>query len=119
MKFFLLLVTLTLFSLSNLFAENPYFIDFTKVLNNSKAGASAQESLQKKFSSESAKYKKQTEDIKKSEKEIISQKKMITKEEYQKKIQELRKKISTLQENKKKNLLIQLLNQGMMQKKLY
>tara|TARA_B110000967_G_C18883317_1_gene562396 strand:+ start:2448 stop:2963 length:516 start_codon:yes stop_codon:yes gene_type:complete len=104
MKFFLLLLTLTFFSFSNTFAEDSYFIDFTKVLNDSKAGSKAQEQLKKKFSSESAKYKKQAEDIKKSEKEIISQKKMITNEEYQKKVQALRKIVANHQQNKQKSL---------------
>ena len=49
MKFFLLLLTLTFFSFSNTFAEDSYFIDFTKVLNDSKAGSKAQEQLKKNF----------------------------------------------------------------------
>ena len=100
--FFITLLFLT-YSL-NSFADNSHFIDFTKVLNDSKAGSKAQEQLKKKFSSESAKYKKQAEDIKKSEKEIISQKKMITNEEYQKKVQALRKIVANHQQNKQKSL---------------
>ena len=85
-------------------AESTYFIDFTKVLNNSKAGAEAQKNLKNKFESESNKFKKEEANLKKEEVEIISQKKDISKEEYQKKVKSLRKKVSTLRNNKQNSL---------------
>jgi Skp family chaperone for outer membrane proteins len=45
-----LLTTLFLFYVSNSFSENFVFLDFNKVLNQSKAGASAQVQLKKKIS---------------------------------------------------------------------
>ena len=81
-----LLTTLFLFYVSNSFSENFVFLDFNKVLNQSKAGASAQVQLKKKFQSESEKYKKIEKDLKKNETDIISQKKIITNEEYRKKV---------------------------------
>ena len=45
----ILAIVLTFFFLSNVNAENTtYFIDFKKVLNESKAGAEAQNTLKKK-----------------------------------------------------------------------
>ena len=95
-----LLTTFFLFYVSNSFSENFVFLDFNKVLNQSKAGASAQVQLKKKFQSESEKYKKIEKDLKKNETDIISQKKIITNEEYRKKVDVLRKKVANLQNNK-------------------
>ena len=100
MKKLILFTTLFLFYSSNSFADTSYFIDFSKVLNNSNAGAKAQSDLKKKFTSESNKFGKQEADLKKTETEIISQKKTLTKEEYQKKVESLRVKVANLQKNK-------------------
>lgn len=89
---------------SNLLAENLHFIDFTKVLNQSKAGAEAQEKLQKKFLSESEIFKKEEEKIKKEETDLISQKKAISSEDYKKKVDALRNKVSELQKKKQESL---------------
>jgi len=100
MKKLILFTTLFLFFISNSFADNSYFIDFTKVLNKSTAGSEAQLKLKKKFESESKKFSKQEADIRKEESEIILQKKVITSEEYKKKLETLRKKVADLQKNK-------------------
>jgi len=100
MKKILLIITIILFSTANVSAENTHFIDFSKVLNTSKAGAAAQKSLKKKVQSESEKYKKQEINIRKEEKAIISEKKNLSQEDYQKKVNLLRKKVSELQKNK-------------------
>lgn len=89
---------------SNLLAENLHFIDFTKVLNQSKAGAEAQEKLQKKFLSESEIFKKEEEKIKKEETDLISQKKAISSEDYKNKVDALRNKVSELQKKKQESL---------------
>lgn len=85
-------------------AENIYFIDFSKVLNTSKAGADAQEKLKIKFETESNKFKKEEEIIKVKEKDLISQKKVLDPTEYQKKVEELRKSVSTLQQKQQQSL---------------
>ena len=90
-----------LFSLSNSYADGSYFIDFSKVLNKSKAGADAQAKLKKKFESEDKKFKKIEADIRKEEKEIISQKKTLEKEKYQSKLNDLRKKVAKFQTDKR------------------
>lgn len=101
MKKTILLTTLLLFYFSSSFADTSYFIDFNKVLNNSKAGGEAQKKLKKKFEDETSKFKKVEADIRKEETKIISQKKSITNEEYKEKVGELRKKVADLQKNKK------------------
>jgi outer membrane protein len=94
------LIAFFVFYSLNSFADNSYFIDFTKVLNSSKPGAEAQEKLKSKFTSETNKFKKIEEDIRKQESELISQKKAISSEEYKKKVETLRKKVADLQKNK-------------------
>ena len=96
---------LFLFSFNQLvLADNTYFIDFTRVLNQSKAGAEAQEKLKKKFESENKKFLTEEENIKKQENELISQKKALSNDDYQKKLDELRKKVSKLQSDKQNSL---------------
>ena len=68
-----LIIGLSLFS--NAYASDAYFIDFKKVLNESKAGADAQKILKKKLETASNKFKKQEGELRKQEQEIISQKK--------------------------------------------
>ena len=87
-----------------LLADNTYFIDFSKVLNQSKAGADAQNKLKKKFESESKKFANEEESLKKQENELIAQKKALSNEEYQKKVDVLRKKVSKLQTDKQASL---------------
>ena len=97
----LIFVTILFLSCSlNSYADNAYFIDFTKVLNGSKPGAEAQQKLKQKFNSETKKFKKIEEDIRKKESELISQKKTISQEDYQTKVKSLRKKVADLQKNK-------------------
>ena len=103
MKKLILLITFFLFNFTSTFADKTYFIDFNKVLNNSKAGAQAQKNLKVKFENEAKKFKKQSQELKKEETDIISQKKVITSDDYKKKVQVLRKKVATLQENKQES----------------
>ena len=97
-------VFIFLFITTSMFADNTYFIDFTKVLNQSVAGADAQEKLKKKFETETEKFKKQEENIKKQEADLISQKKAISEDEYKKKLIDLRNKVSELQKNQQVSL---------------
>ena len=87
-----------------IFAESPYYIDFSKVLNESKAGKQAQDFLKAKFESESKKLSEEEKKLRKVEADIISKKKLITNEEYQKKVEALRKKVSQLQKDKQDSL---------------
>ena len=98
--YFLFLFSFNQFAL----ADNTYFIDYTRVLNQSKAGADAQQKLKNKFESESKKFLTEEENIKKQENELIAQKKALSNEDYQKKIDELRKKVAKLQVDKQNSL---------------
>lgn len=101
---YLFLTAIVLFSVNskNLYADTPYFIDFTKVLNESLAGAEAQNLLKTKLNNSVKKFQKLEIGLKKEEKDIINKKKLITNEEYQKKVQALRAKASKLQKDKQK-----------------
>ena len=89
----IVIIFLSLIFCSNVsFADNTYFIDFTRVLNESKAGSEAQKKLKDKFESESKKFKSEEEKIRKEESDLISQKKVLSNEDYQKKINDLRSK---------------------------
>ena len=98
--YFLFLFSFNQFAL----ASDTYFIDFTRVLNQSKAGADAQQKLKNKFESESKKFLTEEENLKKLENELISQKKALSNEDYQKKVDELRKKVAKLQTDKQTSL---------------
>jgi outer membrane protein len=100
MKKLILIVALFFTYSVNSYAADVHFIDFKKVLNQSKSGAGAQTKLKNKFQSETKKFNKLENDIRKEEAEIISQKKVLKPEEYRKKVSELRKKVANLQKNK-------------------
>ena len=114
----LIFITLFFFAWSyNSYANDNYFIDFTKVLNVSKPGAEAQKILKGKFQSESKKFSKLEKDIKKEESEIISQKNVLTAEDYKKKFKLLEKKL-LICKKANKTLSTILLNLEMMQNRL-
>ena len=102
-KIFILIFFLNL-SFQAAIADNTYFIDFSKVLNNSKAGSEAQKKLKNKFEIESKKFLNEENNLKKQESELISQKKVLSNEEYKKKLDELREKVSKLQIDKQQSL---------------
>jgi outer membrane protein len=77
-------------------ANDVYFIDFAKVMNESKAGKKAQDYLKKELQSSNKKLNDSAKKLKEEENKIISQKNVLSKEEYKKKADELRKKVSNL-----------------------
>ena len=85
-------------------ADSPHFVDFSKILNDSKAGKQAQSYLKKKFETENNKFLKLEKELRKKEKDLISQKKLITKEEYKNKSETLRKEVQKFQENRSKSI---------------
>ena len=101
----IVIIFLSLIFYSNVaFADNTYFIDFTRVLNESKAGSEAQKKLKDKFESESKKFKLEEEKIRKEESDLISQKKVLSNEDYQKKINDLRSKVALIQKSQQESL---------------
>ncbi len=85
-------------------AENPYYLDFKYILNQSNAGKGAQDFLKKKLSNGIEKIKKKEKSLQEEEKEIIKQKKVTSAEDYKKKVTELRNKVSKLQNERNKLL---------------
>ena len=98
-KLFIISIFFLVYSF-NSYADNVYFIDFTKVLNTSKPGAEAQKKLKQKVVSETKKFNTLEQDIRKKESKIISLKKEISTEDYRKKVESLRKEVGELQKNK-------------------
>jgi len=94
MKYFkFILLVLLLSGFNNLSqAEEIYFINLQKVLNESKAGRGAQELLKKDFASQDKKFKNESNALKKEETELIAKKKSLSPEEYKTKVSALRKK---------------------------
>jgi outer membrane protein len=87
--FFVLLI-LNFYNLS--FAEETYFIDVKKLLNQSKAGKEAQDFLKKKIITGDKKIKEEGELLKKEEIDLIAKKKTFSADEYKKKLNQLREK---------------------------
>jgi outer membrane protein len=87
--FFVLLI-LNFYNLS--FAEETYFIDMSKLLNQSKAGKEAQDFLKKKIITEDKKLKEEGKLLKKEEIDLIAKKKTLSTDEYKKKLNQLREK---------------------------
>jgi len=87
--FFVLLI-LNFYNLS--FAEETYFIDMNKLLNQSKAGKEAQEFLKKKIITGDKKLKEEGASLKKEEIDLIAKKKTLSTDEYKKTLNQLRKK---------------------------
>jgi len=87
--FFVLLI-LNFYNLS--FAEETYFIDMNKLLNQSKAGKEAQDFLKKKIITGDKKLKEEGKLLKKEEIDLITKKKTISADEYKKKLNQLREK---------------------------
>ena len=87
--FFVFLI-LNFYNLS--FAEETYFIDMNKLLNQSKAGKEAQDFLKEKIITGDKKLKNEGELLKKEEIDLIAKKKTLSADEYKKTLNQLREK---------------------------
>ena len=85
---------------TNIQAENPYYLDFKYILNQSEAGKKAQITLKDKLDKGIKSLKSKENGIQEEEKKNIKQKKVLAPEEYKKKVNELRKKVSSLQKDR-------------------
>ena len=108
MKFFLkifFLISIFLFpSEKKLLASDIYFIDYSKVMNESTAGKKAQNSLKNLLNSSNKKFNETAKKLKDEEKQIISQKNALSKDEYKKKADALRKKVFNLNKEREKSI---------------
>ena len=82
------------------FSDTTYFIDFSKVLNQSKAGKQAQNILKKRLEDSVKKFNKEEQDLRNEEKKLITDRKNLSNEDYQKKVVVLRNKVADLQKRK-------------------
>lgn len=100
-KIILTICLIFVLSTNHVFANTTYFVDFSYVLNKSKAGKEAQEIMKKKIKSSNEKFNKLEKKILDDEKDLISKKNVLKDEEYQKKIKALRERVANLQKDKR------------------
>tara|TARA_B100000900_G_C20549856_1_gene704260 strand:- start:227 stop:754 length:528 start_codon:yes stop_codon:yes gene_type:complete len=88
----------------NLLASDIYFIDYSRVMNESVAGKKAQDYLKKLLNNSNKKFQETAKKLKSEENNIISQKNALSKEEYKKKADSLRKKVFELNQEREKSI---------------
>ena len=97
----IILISIFFFPFENkISASEIYFVDYSKVMNESIAGKKAQDYLKNLLKNSNKKFNDTAKKLKEEEKKIISQKNALSKEEYKKKVDSLRKKVFDL--NKKR-----------------
>ena len=101
-RIIILLFVFTLFNLQSLKADTIYFVDFSYILNQSKAGKGAQDFLKNKIKTENAKFNKLEKKILEDEKALIAKKKCSQKWGIQKTIDWIEKKSCDYSEKQKK-----------------
>jgi len=108
MKYFLkivLLISIFVFPLEKkLLASDIYFVDYSKVMNESTAGKKAQDYLKNLLKSSNKKFNETAKKLKEDEKKLISQKNALSKEEYKKKADALRKRVFDLNKEREKSI---------------
>tara|TARA_B100000902_G_scaffold352943_1_gene364030 strand:+ start:1113 stop:1640 length:528 start_codon:yes stop_codon:yes gene_type:complete len=103
-KIIILFFLFTSFFEKNVLANDVYFIDYSKVMNESTAGKKAQKTLKDLLTSSNKKFNDTAKKLKEEENKIISQKNVLTKEDYRKKADALRKKVFELNKQREKSL---------------
>lgn len=98
-KIISLLFLFTFFT-SNAFSQDIYFLDFSYVMNQSKAGKEAQTFLNNKVLKENKKLQDLEKKLLEEEKLLISKKAILKNDDYKKKVDELRKKVIALREKR-------------------
>jgi len=87
-----------------LLASDIYFVDYSKVMNESIAGKKAQDYLKNQLKNSNKKFNDTAKKLKEEENKIISQKNALSKEEYKKKAEALRKKVFNLNKEREKSI---------------
>ena len=104
MKYFVKFFVVTFFLLfsTDVIAEQKIVVlDLKYVLNNSKAGKSAQDFLKKSYNNNLKKYADMEEALKNEEQDLLTKKTVLSKEEYTKKTDALRKKVIDFQSQRR------------------
>ena len=100
-----LLISVFIFPLEKkLLASDIYFVDYSKVMNESTAGKKAQDYLKNLLKSSNKKFNDTAKKLKDEEKKIISQKNALSKDEYKKKADALRKRVFELNKEREKSI---------------
>ena len=99
---FLALFTFLIPIENRLHASDVYFIDYSKIMNESTAGKKAQDYLKNLLKNSNKKFNDTAKKLKEEENKIISQKNALSKEEYKKKADALRKKVFELNKGRDK-----------------
>ena len=89
---------------TKLFASDVYFVDYSKVMNQSTAGKKAQDNLKKLLNNSNKKFNETAKKLKDEENNIMSQRNALSKEEYKKKADALRKKVFELNKEREKSI---------------
>ncbi len=92
----LIIFFVVLFCNNKAISNEIYFIDFSKVMNESVAGKKAQDQLKSLFKNSNKKINDTGKKLKEEETKLISQKTVLSKDEYKKKADALRKKVFNL-----------------------
>ena len=87
-----------------LLASDIYFVDYSKVMNESTAGKKAQDYLKNLLKNSNKKFNDTAKKLKEEENKIISQRNALSKEEYKKKADALRKKVFSLNKEREKSI---------------
>ena len=103
-KIFFLISILFLTIEKKALASDIYFIDYSKVMNQSIAGKKAQDYLKNLLNSSNKKFNDTAKKLKNEENKIIGQKNALSKEEYKKKADALRKKVFELNKEREKSI---------------
>ena len=100
-----LFLSVFFFSLEQkLSASEVYFVDYSKVMNESIAGKKAQNYLKNLLNNSNKKFNESAIKLKEEENKIISQRNALSKEDYNKKVDALRKKVFELNKNRDKSI---------------
>ena len=100
------IVIILLFFCTNISkAENLLvYIDMNKIMNDTKAGISINQQLEKMHQSNINEFKNSEQDLKDEEKKLLAQKKILTKENYESKLLEFREKANIYRKNREKKI---------------
>ena len=84
--------------------EKIVYINIEKIMQNSKAGKSIKNQLDKMAKDNLSKFKKMENELKDEENKIISKKNVLSKEEFEKQINDLREKAKKYRNTRNKNV---------------
>ena len=103
-KFFVIILITFCVKISHAAELLIVYINMNKVMNETIAGKSLQEQIEKIHEKNISDFKKVEEKLKKQESSILSQKNILTNEEYMKKIDLLKKNVSDYKKNRQQKI---------------